>query len=185
MVVENGRFFVMPVRLVLRLSSALVTIIAVAAAQEPVKPNLSPQIITATKQVTLFTGLEKQMLQAIEKKDKPALEAMLMDDFQIEMPNADPLPGEDWLDSLMANDFSLKSFVIRQMSVADLGDYAIVKFDRIQQAIYKGQNDTGEFFVVDLWKKSGDSWKLANRYVAKVSAIPAMPKISPKPTGRE
>jgi hypothetical protein len=36
-----------------------------------------------------------------------------------------------------------------------------------------------------LWKKSGDSWKLANRYVAKVAAIAATPKIEPKPTGKE
>ncbi len=175
----------MPVRLVLRLSSILIAITVFAAAQEPVKPNLSPQIITATKQVTLFSGLEKQVLQAVEKKDKAALEAMLTDEFQIEMPNADPLAGEDWVDSVMAKDFSLKAFVIRQMSVADLGDYAVVKFDRIQQAIYKGKNDSGEFFVVDLWKKSGDSWQLANRYVAKVGAIPVTPKIEPKPTGKQ
>jgi hypothetical protein len=83
--------------------------------------------------------------------------------FEIEIPNADPLAGEGWVDSVMARDFSLKSFDLRQMSVADLGDYAVVKFDRIQQATYKGQNKSGEFFVVDLWKKSGDSWKLANR----------------------
>ena len=31
------------------------------------------------------------MLQAVQKKDKAALEAMLDDDFAIEMPDADPL----------------------------------------------------------------------------------------------
>jgi hypothetical protein len=71
------------------------------------------------------------------------------------------------------------------MSVADLGDAAVVKFDRVQQATSQGKNESGEFFVVDVWKKSGDSWKLANRYVAKVAAIAAMPKIEPKPTGKE
>ena len=34
------------------------------AAQEPVVPTLTPTIVTATKQVTLFTGLEKQILQS-------------------------------------------------------------------------------------------------------------------------
>jgi hypothetical protein len=163
----------------------LLTLSVIAAAQEPVKPKLTPTIVTATKQVTLFTGLEKQMLQAVQKKDKAGLEAMLGDDFEIAMPDADPLAGDDWVDSVMANDFTLKSFVLRQVSVADLGDSAVVKFDRIQQATYKGKNESGEFFVVDLWKKSGDSWKLANRYVAKVSTVPATPKIQPKPTGKE
>jgi Domain of unknown function (DUF4440) len=175
----------MAVRPAQRLLPVIIAVAVFTAAQEPVKPKQTPTIVTATKQVTLFSGLEKQMLQAVEKKDKPALEAMLTDDFQIEMPNADPLAGEDWMNSLMAKDFSLKSFVIRQMSVADLGDAAVVKFDRLQQAIFQDKNVSGEFFVVDLWKKSGDSWKLANRYVAEVSTIPLTPKIRPKPTGRE
>jgi Domain of unknown function (DUF4440) len=164
----------------------LLTIVIVCAfAQEPVKPNLTPTIITATRQVALFSGLEKQMLQAVQKKDKAGLETMLTDEFEIAMPDADPLAGEDWVDSVVAKDFTLKSFGIRQVSVADLGEAAVVKFDRIQQATYQGKDQSGEFFVVDLWKKSGDTWKLANRYVARVGAVPAASKVAPKPTGKE
>jgi hypothetical protein len=168
-----------------RLFLILIPVAAVAAAQEPVKPKLTPTIITATRQVTLFTGLEKQMLQAVQKKNKAGLQTMLADDFEIAMPDADPLAGEDWTDGVMANDFNLKSFVVRQVSVADLGDSAVVKFDRIQQATFKGRNESGEFFVVDLWKKNGDSWKLANRYVAKVGAMPETGRIAAKPTGKD
>ena len=142
-------------------------------------------IITATRQVTLFTGLEKQLLQAVQKKDKSALAAMLGDDFEIDMPDADPLAGDDWVESVINKDFTLKSFIIRQVSVADLGDAAVVKYERIQQATFKTKNDSGEFFVVDLWKNSGDSWKLSTRYVAKVGAVPQSPKIQRKPTGKE
>ena len=163
----------------------IVATLLVGAAQEPVKPKLTPSIMTATRQVTLFTGLEKQVLLAVEKKDRAALEAMLMDELEIAMPGADPLAGSDWVDSVMGKEFTLKSFVIRQMSVADLGDAAVVKFDRLQQASFRSRNDSGEFFVVDLWKKSGDSWKLANRYVAKVGAIPATTKLEAKPSGKE
>jgi len=175
----------MPVRIGQNLFSALIAVTVFASAQEPVKPQLTPRIITATKQVTMFSNMEKQMLQAVQKKDKAALEAMLTDEFAIEVPDADMLPGEDWLDSVMSKDFTLKSFVIRQMSVADLGDSAVVKYDRIQESTYKGKPDGGEFFVVDLWKKSGDMWKLANRYVAKVSSTPYMPKGPVKPTGKQ
>lgn len=153
-----------------------------APGQEPVKPKLTPKIITATRQVALFTGLEKSLLEAVQKKDRSAIEGMLADDFEIGMPDADLLAGEDWLDSVISGNFSLKTFGIRQMTVADLGDTAVVKFDRLQQATYKGKDETGEFFVVDLWKKSGDSWKLANRYVAKVSSVVPPP---PKPTGKD
>src|SRR5215471_14388513 len=172
----------MPIRCLALLLFALPVVTGVAAAQEPVKPKLTPTIITATRQVTLFTGLEKQVLLAVQKKDKAALTSVLTDDFQIEMPDADPLAGDDWIDSVMAPGFALKSFVVRQMSVADMGDVAVVKYDRLQQARFKAKNLNGESFVVDVWKKSGDSWKLANRYVAPVTITL---KIPPKPTGKE
>jgi Domain of unknown function (DUF4440) len=155
------------------------------AAQEPVKPKLTPTIITATKQVTLFTGLEKQMLQAIEKKDRTSLNALLTDEFEIAQPDADPLAGDDWTESVMGNDFKLKAFLVRQVSVADLGDWAVVKFDRLQQATYQGKDASGEFFVVDLWRKSGDGWRLANRYVAKVGPIPENFQIQKRPSGKQ
>lgn len=156
-----------------------------SAAQEPVKPALTPRIITATKQVSMFSGLENQLLKAVQKKDKAAAQAMLSDDLMIEMPDADPLPGDDWLDSVLAKDYTLKSFVVRQMSAIDLGDAVVVKFDRLQEAASKSQADNGEFFVVDVWKKNGDSWKLASRYVSKVSSQASIPKAPVKPTGKQ
>jgi hypothetical protein len=170
-----------------RLSLSLLAIfpLVFGIAQEPVKPPLNPRIITATRAVSLFTGLEKQLFQAIQKKDKAALDAMLEDDFEIEMPDADALPGDDWEQAVLGKDYELKSFLIRQMSAQDLGNAVVVKYDRVQQSTYKGKSDGGEFFVVDLWKKEGDAWKLAARYVSKVSTIPWMPKITPKPTGKQ
>lgn len=159
--------------------------LSAGSAQEPVKPSLTPRIITATRQVTIFTDLEKQMLRAIQSKDKAGLSNLVSEDCIIEMPDADPLTGEDWINTVLSKDYVLKSFVVRQVSVVDERDFAVVKFERVQQSTSKGKPDGGEFFVVDLWKKEGDSWKLANRYVAKVSSKPSIPKSPPKPTGKQ
>jgi len=156
-----------------------------AAAQEPVKPPVSPRIITATRQVSIFTDLEKQLLKAVQAKDEAKLKSLVGDDCMIEMPDSDPMPGDDWVASVLGKDFALKSFSIRQVSALDQGDFVVVKFDRVQQAAYKGTPENGEFFVVDLWTKNGDSWKLANRYVSKVSSVPWMPKSDVKPTGKQ
>ena len=91
-----------------RLLPVLIATILFSAAQEPVKPSLTPRIITATKQVAMFTGMESQLLQAVQKKDKAAAQAMLSEDLMIEMPDADALPGDDWLDSVLAKDYTLK-----------------------------------------------------------------------------
>ena len=66
----------------------------------------------------------------------------------------------------------------------DLGTAAVVAYDRIQDSTYKASKDGGEFYVVDLWKKDGDNWKLADRYVSKVGSVPILPK-TVRPTGKQ
>jgi hypothetical protein len=172
-------------RVVTFFSSACLALTLIASAQEPVKPPLNPRIVTATKQVVLFSALEKQMLEAVQKKDQAALKAMLTEEMTIHLPDADPLTGDDWVDSVMSRDFNLKSFMIRQMDVIDLGTAAVVSYDRIQDSTFKDQKDGGEFYVVDQWQKNGDSWKLANRYVCKVGSVPVLPKGPVRPTGKQ
>src|SRR5689334_434264 len=101
----HRRMLKMPVSFAHRLLSILGAVSVCLSAQEPVKPKLTPRIMTATRQVSLFTALEKQMLTALQNKNKDALAALLTEDFTIEMPEADPLAGEDWVDSVMAKDF--------------------------------------------------------------------------------
>ena len=173
----------MRVRFLSRVVTMMMVAALMASAQEPVKSKLTPRIMTATRQVMIFTNLEIQLLEAVKKKDKAALQALASDDLGIEMPNADRLAVDDWLESVLAKDYVLKNFGVRQVSVSDSGDTAIVKFDRLVEATYKGAADNGEFFVVDLWKKNGDNWKLVGRYVSKISSV--LPKAAPRPTGKE
>jgi ketosteroid isomerase-like protein len=172
-------------RIGLLIASVILSASLITSAQEPVKPPLSARIITATRQVAIFTDLETQILRAIKAKDQAALSKLVSEDCLIEMPDSDPLPADEWMTTVLAKDYTLKSFAVRQVSAIDQNDTVIVKYDRVQEAAYKGAPDNGEFFVIDLWKKSGDAWKLANRYVAKVSSVPWMPpKGDVKPTGK-
>jgi ketosteroid isomerase-like protein len=175
----------MPVRFFHRLISVLIAVTVLAGAQEPVKPKLTPRIVTATRQVTMFSDLEIQMLKAVQKKDKAALESMLTEDCIIEMPDADPLAGDEWVDSVMAKDFTLKSFAMRNVFAVDLGNAVVVKFERRQDAVNKGRAESGQFFVVDVWKQAGDTWKLANRFVSKNGSGTIEPKGPVKPTGKQ
>ena len=161
--------------------SILIYMVPTATTQEPVKPSLAPKIVTATRQVTLFTGLEKQVLEGIQKKDESSLKQLLADDFEIWTPNGDPIALEDWLPVVLGKKYSLKSFRINQMSVRDFEDTVVVKFMRSQKAAFQGKDDSGEYFVVDVWRKAGDSWKLSDRYVSKIRAA-ALPS---KPAGKE
>src|SRR5690242_19169547 len=88
-----------------RLFPVLAILTVYATAQEPVKPELCPRIITATRQVTIFSSLEKQLLQNVQKKDLASIQALLSDELLIFMPNADAMPGEDWVGSVLSKDF--------------------------------------------------------------------------------
>jgi ketosteroid isomerase-like protein len=167
-----------------RLFAAVIGVALLAPAQEPVKPKQNPRIITATKQVQMFLELEMQFLKTVQKKDHAGVQAMLTEDFQIQMPDADLLPGDEWLEQVMAKDFVLQNFGIRNVMVVELGNAAVVKFERRQDATYEGQPANGEFFVVDVWKKEGKAWKLANRFVSQTSSA-AMPTKPVKPTGKQ
>jgi ketosteroid isomerase-like protein len=175
----------MPIRNSIFIATIVLAAFVFTSAQEPVKPSLNPRIITATRQVTIFNALENQLLHAVQSKDQAGLSTLVSDDCIIEMPDADPLPGDDWMKTVLSKDYVLKTFVIRQLSVVDGADVMVVKFDRVQQSSFKGKPDGGEFFVVDVWKKDGENWKLASRYVSKVSSVPYMPKADVKPTGKK
>lgn len=162
----------------------ILAVATLGTSQEPSYTRVKPRIITATRQVALFTGLETQLLQAIQRKDQAALGGLLADDLVIEMPGAEPIAGDDWAPQVLEKGFSLKAFEVRDMSVIDLGDSAVVKFDRLQAAALKNKNQSGEYFVVDIWKKSGDSWKLTNRYVSRVGPVTPAAK-APRPTGKQ
>jgi len=175
----------MRTRFTLSLLSILGSMMMPTAAQEPLKPHVTPRIMTATRQVTLFTDLEKRILTGIQKKDEASLKTLLTDDFEIWMPNSDPIGAEDWISSVMGP-YTLKSFRLSDMAARDFGDTVVVKFTREQQADVKGKSDSGEYFVVDVWRKDGESWKLSDRYVTRVStAIPAAKRSAPRPTGKD
>jgi ketosteroid isomerase-like protein len=177
--------FQMQTRFVLSLLSVLCSMMLAASAQEPLKPPVTPRIMTATRQVTLFTDLEKRILTSIQKKDAASLKTLLADDFEIWMPNGDPIAAEDWIPAVTGN-YTLKSFRLSQMAARDFGDTVVVKFTRDQQAEINGKNDSGEYFVVDVWRKDGESWRLSDRYVTKVSAVvPTNKRTAPKPTGKD
>ena len=43
-------------------------------------------------------------------------------------------------------------------------DLAVVSLLLTQQATFEGRDRSGDFYVVDIWKKSGDGWQMIARY---------------------
>lgn len=137
-----------------------------------------------TRLVSILAGMEKQLNAGIQKKSKESITSLLTDDFEVWTPNQTgaPIPVEDWLAD-MTGDYNLKSSRLSEMSAKDFGDVVMFKFVANVQADTKGKDESGEYFVVDVWKKDGDSWKLSDRYISKAGAFKA--PAAARPTGKE
>lgn len=125
------------------------------AAQVP--GEMQQRIPIVTRLVQLFSTLENELMTAVQKGDLTAIDKMLAEDFELRsgvMPGT-PTPRAAWLR------YSHGQLVapIEQMAVHDYGTVAVVSYLWKWQARH-------DIFIVDVWDKSGDAWKLSVRYAS-------------------
>ncbi len=156
------------------------------AAPEQTAPGVSTgRVVTKTRLVAIFSDLETQLLQAQQAKDEPALNRLLGDEFEVWTPelSGDPIPRDDWRKRALAQ--KLSSFRIEQMAVKAMSDEIVVASFLLEEtAEHDGKGRASNRFVVDVWKKNGDVWQLAERYSSRVAGS-ADTEGGKKPTGKE
>lgn len=133
------------------------------------------RVPTVTRLVKAFSELESTIDARLAAGDATALGAMLTDDFELRSaPSAGtPIARADWIKRAPTG---AKSAVTNeQMAVHDYGPVAVVSFVKAGQA-----RAAGRIFVVDVWQRDGESWKLATRYASSGAASPSL--MSPAPT---
>ena len=127
------------------------------------------RIPTVTRLVKIVGGLEEQLATGVRKGDRALVEQMLTEDFEARISAAPgtPVPRAEWMREVMASPETSSQFT--QMAVHEHGDVAVASFQlaRTHAAGRKGEDHA---FVVDVWQRSGDSWKLATRYASPTGA---------------
>ena len=147
-------------------------------AQQPARPG---RTITPTRQVAQFSELETQWVDAIQRKDQSALDHMLTDEFEILTPLAsNPVERDEFVEA--TGNLKLDSYRISQMTVHDYGDTAVVNFLVNVKGLFRGRDWSGQYFVVDVWRKNGDIWQAAVRYLSKSGAVSTS---HTRPTGKQ
>jgi ketosteroid isomerase-like protein len=137
------------------------------AANAPVRAQQG-RIMTATRQVVQFGGLERDLMNSIQKKDQDAIRRLLADDFQVWSPeNEGGLGVQEWL----ANELSkgVAGYSVRITSARSFGnDVNVVSFTLSESL--KAESAPKAYFVVDVWTKAGEDWKIASRYISPTTA---------------
>ncbi len=142
---------------------------ASAFAQEKVADDAPRRVVTTTRLVAVFSDLESQWQQAVQRKDQAALSHLLSEDFQVWMPQSSgPVAREEWQQQAFAK--GLSSFHFRQMAVRSLKeDTAVISFVLSESVQSGGKIAAEDYFVVDIWSQKGDRWVCTDRYASPLS----------------
>jgi hypothetical protein len=155
--------------------AALVSAVMFAAASAgPASSQTSStgRIPTVSRLVLLFSEQETRLAERIAARDQAAVGQMLTEDFELRAGSQPgrPIPRADWMRQSLQSPGPVVA--PREMAVHDLGNAAIVSF--LQRA-----DGNANLFVVDVWRRAGEEWKLAIRYAAPAGpgnvAIPGVP----------
>lgn len=120
-----------------------------------------------TRGMKLFAEREQALADAAHRGDRAALERQLDADFEQRSAAqpARPTPRADWLANLTEHPAPAAS--VGEMAVHDEGDRAVVSFG------LDADGAATRWFVVDVWRRDGEDWRLATRYIAPRSEAAA------------
>ncbi len=124
----------------------------------------------------IFQELELRWAAAIQRQDKEQLdEVFLAPDYALRISDdpARKISRADWLATIPI--YNTRSLSIRVLEVRSFGDVAVVSHVVTQQADVSGVDRSGDFFIIDVWIRRGEEWKVSARYSSPARALPKLP----------
>jgi ketosteroid isomerase-like protein len=127
----------------------------------------------------LIRSAERKWNEAILRRDAPAMAGFLSDSYFLAIGiEGQPLlivPRAQWLQTLEA--YRLESQSIDDMQVHVYGDMAVVAMTYRQVGTAPGARDiSGNFLLSDIWIKTKDGWRVAERHSSRQEKLPAAKK---------
>lgn len=144
-----------------------------APRHEKEKPEEERSASESHSYMELFTKLERDWIQAAQKKDKTALDAMVAREFMLrtsESPES-PQPRADWIQHALTS-YDVHSFSQRAIAIRAFLGVAVVSFVQSEQSTMDGKDHSGDYFIVDLWEAKHDKWQVCARYMAPAGNHP-------------
>ncbi|HEX7112643.1 MAG TPA: nuclear transport factor 2 family protein [Mizugakiibacter sp.] len=160
-------------------AAALATLFAATAALgQPPAPD-AQRIPTISRAVMQFAGLERELAEAVRAHDAARLRLLLAEDFEQRDANApdQPTPRAEWLAHLPP---TFADAAQQRFAVHDYGDTAVVSFTLTLPTNDSRREVMPADFVVDIWRKSGERWQLAARYLGAGDAARVFPGSAPQ-----
>ncbi|GAB3434078.1 nuclear transport factor 2 family protein [Actinophytocola sediminis] len=103
---------------------------------------------------------------AEQKADADALETLLAEDFHGVGPLGFVLTKEQWIGRYRSGALVPTAFELRELSVRELGDTALVLGVSRQEGSYNGHQANGEFRMTLVLSKAGAGWQVAHCHLS-------------------
>jgi hypothetical protein len=147
---------------------------SVSAGQEgrPIR-QLPPPSDTDPKLTEQSRELEQQLCDAILRKDGEALDRLVGSEFTLRVADVpqSSLPRTIWMDNvkrLKRESCEQRHHAARKLAA----DLAVVSLLQTQN----GPDFSGDFYIVDFWKRSSGDWRVIARYSSPVGKVPDRPR---------
>ena len=138
--------------------------------------SVSSRVPTVTRLVKIFSNLEIALSEAQTKGNLAAMGELLTERFEmrVDARPGEPIPRAEWIKTAATQGLGGQ---IEHMAVHDFGDIAVVSF-----SLKNAAPSTG-VFIVDVWRRAGEGWKLDTRYAASRlgETIPGAPSLAAPP----
>jgi hypothetical protein len=120
---------------------------------------------------------ERQFGEAILKKDARTLDNLVGQNFVLRVADVpqSSLPRTVWMDNTLhriTNEHCEQHHVVARKLAADLAAVSLVWS---QKGSSEGRDFSGDFYVVDLWKKGQGKWQIIARYSTPLGKSPERP----------
>jgi hypothetical protein len=153
-------------------------VLASVVLQDQIKNSpagLPPRADTDSELTEELRLLEQQLGEAAMHMDTKALERLVGAEYTLRIGDApeESIPRAPWMDSLRPENphpYKVESFHEQYHATRRLTDnLAVVSLLLTQKATNSaGRDRSGDFYLVDVWKKTGDNWQIIARYSTPV-----------------
>ncbi len=137
--------------------------------QLPPPADTDPQLTEQLRQ------LEQQLGEAAMHMDTKVVERLVGPEYTLRVGDApeQSVPRAPWMESLRPqgpHPYKLESFNEDFHAARKLTDnLAVVSLLLTQKATFAGRDRSGDFYLVDIWNKNGDTWQIIARYSTPIA----------------
>lgn len=155
---------------VVAITSSLLCLTAIAA------PPPTPASGSEAALLEQFKKLEFEWMDALKRGDIEAAAKFLAPEYALRVSGApeQPTPRKRWIEVARVyklHEFSQRGHAVQCVPTPQAAcDVVVVSLVHTQKADVAGQDRSGNFWTVDVWRKIDGEWKVSSRYTGEVES---------------